>query len=105
MTCLQDIRSILLVCKDGGAGLGADRGVEREPCACRPIEVPWKLEARNMAVNGKNMSYKAVAHCKFRMSDTGARQLVWSRIQSPLMWVRWYDCNAARVKVVSCTHS
>lgn len=64
---------MLPVYKDGGAGLSADHGVGREPCACLVIEVPLKFEARNMAVNGKNMNCKAAAHCKFRLSDTEAR--------------------------------
>lgn len=58
-----------------------------------------------MAVNERNMCCKAVAHCTFRMSDTEAQQLGRSRIQSPLMWIRWCGYIAARVKVVSCTHS
>lgn len=96
---------MLFVYKDGVAGLGADHGVEREPCACLAIGVPLEFEARNMKVTGRNMNCKAAAYCKFRMSDTEARWLVWSHIQSPLMWIHWCGYNAARVKVVSCAHS
>lgn len=58
-----------------------------------------------MAVNGRNMDCKAGEHYKFRMSEMEARQLMWSRTRSPLMWVRWYGYNAVRVKAAACTHS